>query len=171
MSEQLTLIEAESDFALLLPEAERRKRYTATQVQKISERLDLILMLIACNAPIREIADRAHISHHTITELIGQHATLIAADMLRYSDWTEGLSAKFLALANQKAEDAPFKDLIAAHSFVGKLSLDRRLASQQLSGANGELAAEIKAESEALTKFREALRVEAEKLKPITETP
>ncbi len=155
---QLVLLEAESDEALLLAPEQRQKLFTGALAQKIADRLDMILALISCRLPLAEIALRAHVSHHTLRELIGQHAVLIATDMDRYAGWTAGLSAKFLALAELKAADAPFKDLVAAHSFVGKLSLDMKVASQQLMGVGDAGAVtEVEADNPALKSARDFL--------------
>ena len=161
---QMILLEAESDEALLLPAERRAKIFTAAQAEKISDRLDCILTLIACRLPVREVARKAHISNHTVAALIMQHAGPIAADMERYSGWTGEISAGFLALAVQKSavelESIPFKDLVAAHSFVGKLSLDMKLAAGQLAIGTGELNPDVDVQivSERRQKFLDTLK-------------
>ena len=133
---QMILLEGESDEALLMSHEHRVKIFTAAGAQKIEERLDPILTLIACRLSIARVAERCHISNHTVAALILQHGGRIAADMAEFAGWTAEVSAGFLALALQKAatelKDIPFKDLVAAHSFVGKLSLDMKVASAQL---------------------------------------
>jgi len=172
---QFLLLEAESDEALLLPTERRAKIFTAAQAQKIAERLDPILTLIACRLPVKEVARKAHVSNHTVAALIQLYAGPIAADMERYAGWTAEVSAGFLALAVQKASDdldeIPFKDLVAAHSFTGKLSLDMRLASAQLTIGTGELnpAEDSTAVTERRQKFLDTLKqmaTEAEEVKP-----
>lgn len=134
---QFILFDAESDEALLLPREKREKIYTTAQARKIQEREDMLLMLIASRAyPLEEIARRSGVGDHTIRELIARNAIALAADMDRCAGWADGISAAFLALAYEKArsdyDNIPMKDFVAAHSFTGKLALDRRIASAGL---------------------------------------
>lgn len=167
---QLILLEAESDEALLMTPAQRRKIFTADLAQKIEERLDPILTLIACRLSIATVAQRCHISNNTVARLIMLFSAKIARDMEEFSGMTGDACAAFLALAYQKAADElpkiAFKDLVAASSFMGKLSLDMKLASTQMNWnaeKDGDSPLQLETENPALVKARQiAERIWAE---------
>lgn len=163
MTEQLALIDAESDEALLLPDGERRKRYTARQVEKIEARLDCIVTMLAWGIPHDKIAAAAHVNHRTLTTIAGRYAERVGKDALTLAEYAAGKAAKFLYLADQKADGASAKDLAIMHGIVR----DTMLNCKAVAGA-GEMdnAIEMEQTNERLEQFREKLK----QLKPVEET-
>lgn len=157
MNDQLTLIEAESDEALLLPDLERRKRYTAAQVEKIEWKLDMILLAIAAQViPLQTIAERAHVNFRVVQELATRYAERIGQDAVKLADYAAAKSAKFLFLADRKSENATFKDLMIGHGIARDTVLNMRLSAAGQTDLND--AIDVVAEDEELKRFREGLR-------------
>ena len=158
LDEQLVLIDAESDEALLLPAHVRAKRYTAAQVKKIEWKLDCIVTMIACQAiPIPRIAEVAHVQRHTVEALAAQMAERIGADSIRFADYAAATSAQFMYLARQKSDKAPFKDLMIGHGIARDTAINLRAAGGPMNDPN-EGAIELEAENPALKSAREFLQ-------------
>lgn len=161
MNEQMLLIEAESDAALLLPELERRKRYTAGQVQQIEWKLGCILTMLAAGViPLEEIAQRAHVNFRTVQELATRYAERIGQDAGRYAEYALAKSAKMAFLMDQKAEAASPRDLAVMHQVLRDTAINLRALG---SGAEEEQRAiELQAEEdEGLKALRARLRTMA----------
>jgi hypothetical protein len=165
MNDQLALIEVSDEEALLLPTEQLRKRYTAGQAQKIDWKRDCIKALLACGLPIETVALKAHVNERIVKEILAIYAASIAADMGAFGDYAMSRAAKFLALADQKAHAAPFKEQIAAASFIGKMGMDMKLASTGMDSAE-QPAIDVENENEQLQRAREWLqKMQNEKLK------
>lgn len=129
--EQVPLFSAESDEALLITPEQRRKRFTARQVAKQEEKLDLILMLIATGVVTKEaIANKAHVSLHTIEAIIQKFSEAIGSDAVKLAEFAQGKAAKFLFLADQKAHMAAPKDLMIMHGIARDTAIHMRLAGE-----------------------------------------
>lgn len=161
MSEQLALLDAESDEALLLPAEVVRKRYTARQVEKIEARLDCIVTMLAWGIPQEKIAQAAHVNHRTLTTIAGRYAERVGKDALSLADYAAGKAAKFLYLADQKAEGASAKDLAIMHGIVRDTMINCRATAGATDLDN---AIEVEQSNEKLEAFREKLKL----LKPGT---
>jgi len=156
--QQLALIEAESDEALLLPDADRRKRYTAGQARQIEWKLDCILAMLACGViPLETIAARAHVNFRIVQELSTRYAERIGSDAIKFSDYAAAKAAKFLYLADQKSGLAGPKDLMIMHGIARDTAINLRLSGG--GGSSEPEAIDITAsESDALKKFRAGLK-------------
>lgn len=155
MNEQLALIDAESDEALLLPADAVRKRYTARQVEKIEARLDCIVTMLAWGIPFEKIATAAHVNHRTLTTIAGRYAERIGKDAVTLADYAAGKAAKFLYLADQKAETASAKDLAIMHGIVRDTMINCRATA---GAADMGEAIEVQQVNERLEQFREKLK-------------
>lgn len=167
MSEQLALIDAESDEALLLPADVVRKRYTARQVEKIEARLDCIVTMLAWGIPAEKIAAAAHVNHRTLTTIAGRYAERVGKDALSLAEYAAGKAAKFMYLADQKADLAAPDKLMIMHG----IARDTMLNCRAVAGA-ADLDNTIEAEqvNEKLERFRERLKLlgntQTEEVKP-----
>lgn len=112
MSDQLTLLEGESDEALLIPHATATKRYTAATADKLEHRRKHILDLLTFNLPVSFIAERTGCSHRIVTLLGAKYAQEISSNAPTFASVLKAKAAKFLFLAEQKAEGARFGELM-----------------------------------------------------------
>lgn len=167
MNDQILLLTEESDEALLLPPVERRKRYTAAQVQKIEWREECILVMIAAQViPLDRIAEAAHVNLRTIKIMAARDAERIGRDTVKFGEYSAGLSASFLHKAEMKSDAATFKDLMIGHGIARDTALAMRAAGAAAGDPNAD-AINVETVDEDLRKFREGLK----QLKPVTQTP
>lgn len=152
---QLALIEADSDVALLMPDAERRRRYTARQVEKQQEKIDCILTMLAWGVPLKAIEAAAHVNHHTITTLAGRYAERLGETAAGLADYAQRLSAKCAYVAAGKVEEASGKDAAIMHGIFRDTAINLRLTAGQ-----GDLdpAIEVSAVNERVEAVRAKLK-------------
>lgn len=154
-NQQLVLIDAESDEALLLPAEAVRKRYTARQVEKIEARLDCIVTMLAWGIPHDQIAAAAHVNPRTLTTIAGRYAERIGKDALTLAEYAQGKAAKFMFQADQKSELAGPKDLMIMHGIARDTAINCR-ATAGAADVDGSI--EVEAVNEKLEQFRAKLK-------------
>lgn len=165
MMDQMPLIDAESDDALLLSPTERRKRYTAAQAQKIEWKLDCIVTMIAATViPQDAIAAAAHVNVRVVRQLATLFHERIGRDAMKFSEYAAGLSANFLHQASEKAAGAGFKDLMIGHGIARDTALHMRAAGAAVTDPNDGAINVDSVDAEL-----EAFRASVKKLKPVEE--
>jgi hypothetical protein len=156
MSDQLTLIEAGSDDALLLPRAEMEKRYTGKTVARIETKRNYILDLLAVGLPIEIIAKRTHSNKRIVVALGALYAQQVASDSMRFAQALRAKASRFLFLADQKAGDAKFGELMVGVGIATQRAQELEAGASALTDFAETIDAD--AESEGLRKFREGLK-------------
>jgi hypothetical protein len=109
---QLSLIEGESDEAMLVPREVAAKRYTAATADKLEARRNHILDLLAFNLPINFIAERTGCNHRIVSLIGAKHCQVVATNAVAFAGVLKAKAAKFLFFAEQKAPDAKFGELM-----------------------------------------------------------
>lgn len=133
MSDQAVLFELEDDSALLLPAEQVQKRYTAEQADKIERLREAVLMLVPC-WPVERIASQLHLSTRTVRTLALGSSEKVAGFSREYGESLLRLSARWLALARMKEDEASPKDLAVMAGIVMQNARDL-VAIGQLDGA------------------------------------
>lgn len=147
MSDQLAMTEIleSSDEALFLDAAETRKRYTATTVEKLELKRNYILDLIACGLPADLIAEKTKASTRTVRLLGAKYAQQVAASIPQFTAALRGKAARWMQLADTKAEDAKFGELMVGTGIALQRAQELELAGAAAGDINDpahELAAE-----------------------------
>ncbi len=134
---QLSLIdEVPFDEALLLPEPEQRKRYTAAQANNNIMRQQACLYMLARQCPAQDIAAILKMNLRTVAALAAQHGRVLAGFTEAYAQELLASAGADIALAETKRSEASYKDL---HIGAG-IKLTHAGALKAASG--GELGAE-----------------------------
>lgn len=143
MSEQLALIEQESDEAMLLPREVAAKRYTATTAERLEQRRNHILDLIAFGMPVNFIAERCHCSHRIVTLLGAKHAATVTASALTFAAALKSFAASAMFFARQKMPEAKFGELTVGMGIATQRAGEIEAAAQGLAdlGATTEVEA------------------------------
>lgn len=168
MTEQLALIAHDSEEAMLLPDTERRKRYTAPQVTQIESKLNCIVAMLACGAiPITGIAERVRVSPRTVREIATRYVEQVGADALQFADYAARKSAKFLYLASAKtdehADKTGAKDLMLMAKLASDIATNLRVSGQMASVTDERAALEMEGQTdEQLERFRRWLLTDSE---------
>lgn len=162
MNDQLTLIEAESDEALLLPMAELSKRFTGTTANKIEMKRNYICDLLAFGFPVDSIAVKTG-SSTRIVKAIGA----ICAEQVSHniSDVVKILRQKALKAtfyADQKMPEAKLGELSV---FIGVALQRAQEAEAAAAGGLGpeDGAIDIETENPAVKSVREFLQQQKSK--------
>lgn len=164
----MPVIIAESDDALFLDAADSRKRYTGSTVEKIELKRNYILDLIACGLPADLIASRTKSSTRTVQLLGAKYAQEVAGNIPRFTAALRNKAARWMQLADGKAEDAKFGELMVG---VG-IALQRTQEMELASAAAGNIddpAHELAADNPQRTAFLEKLK--ALQPQPATQLP
>lgn len=151
---QLSLIEAESDEALLIPRHEMEKRYTARTVAKVELKRNYILDLLAFGLPIETIAEKTHASTRIVQRLGALYSQQVAADAMKFAQVLKAKAAKFLFLAEQKAEGAKFGELMVGVGIAMQRAQEAELGASSLLP---DTAIDVGEESEGLRAARKFL--------------
>lgn len=128
-SQQLDLIEAESDEALLLPREEASKRYTARVAEKQEIRRDCILALLGCGLPLNYVATVAHCSRRVVKLLGAKYATAAARSTNEMCKVLGSLAMKAAFHIDQKMGDAKAGEL----GVIMGISLQRKQEMEAMS--------------------------------------
>jgi hypothetical protein len=143
MDEQMPLIEAESDEALLLPREELRKRYTAGQAEKVEWRRDCIVAMLGGGVfTIEQICAAAHANERVVKQIAQMHAAKIAQDLQRCGERFISDAAMTFELAKDKREKAPYRDLMVGGGILATNGLAMKMAGAA-SGADANPAIEV----------------------------
>jgi hypothetical protein len=136
-TQQLSLIEGESDEALLVPREVAAKRYTAATADKLEARRNHILDLLAFNLPINFIAERTGCNHRIVSLIGAKHCQIVATNAVAFAGVLKAKAAKFLFFAEQKAPDAKFGELMVGVGIATQRAeeLETRAASTADLGA------------------------------------
>lgn len=160
MIQQLALIEAESDDALLLPREEAAKRYTASGAEKIAHRRDCILAMIGWGMPADQIAKHAHCNHRIVKALGAKYSQRVAdstSDMVKF---LRTLALKAAFLAGQKLEDAKVGELSVFMGVALQRSQEMEMASAGATDVNESI--DVEADDPKRAAFVERLKQLAE---------
>ena len=132
MSDQLPLISAESDDALFLnpDQLREQKRYTATTVEKIELKRNYILDLVACGLPAEIVAKKTKSSSRTVKLLAAKYAQVIANNIPEFARALRSKAARWTVLADGKAEDAKFSELMVGVGIAVQRAQEMELAGQ-----------------------------------------
>lgn len=164
MSDQLPLIEAESDEALMLPREAMQKRYTATTVERIEIKRDYILEMFAWGYETATIAQKAHCSTRIVNLLGAKYSQQVAANM---GDVVKVLRAKAMKAAFYAEAAMPNAKLGELGVFMG-IALQRAQEAELASAGAGqplEDAIEMQKDDPQRTAFLERLK----QLQPVRE--
>lgn len=131
--EQLSLLNGESDDALLFSREEATKRYTASTAEKLEIRRDCILALLGTGMPADLIAKHAHCSDRIVRLLGAKYAQVVAANTLDMVKVLRSLAMKAAFMAGQKLEEAKVGEL----GVLMGIALQR---GQEMEMAGGALA-------------------------------
>lgn len=153
---QLALIEGESDEVMLEPVIVLQKRYTAAVVEKIELKKNYILDLLGFGLPIETVAERTHSSTRTVNMLGAKYSELVAANSMNFAQVLKQKAARFLFLAEQKAPQAKFGELMVGVGIAAQRGQELELGA---AGAlNGDGAAiDVSEENQALQNARKFL--------------
>lgn len=137
MSDQIPLLEGESDDVLLLPSSELRKRYTGAQVDKIEHRRDPIIAMLGSGVfTLERIAAVCHVNVRTVKYLAEMHAASIAKDMAALGDLFLSESAKAVIVARDKRDAASYKDQMVGAGILATNGVAMKQASAGSSAAD-----------------------------------
>ena len=140
IGEQIPLIEAESDVALLLPSPELQKRYTGAQAEKIEWRRDCIIGMLGAGVfTIERICEMAHANCRVVKQLAQMHAAKISQDLQRCGERFISDAAMTFEMAKEKREQAPYRDLMVG----GGILATNGLAIKMAGAASGSDAATV----------------------------
>lgn len=152
-----TALFAEPEFeeALLLPQEEVEKRYTAENAKQIEWRRKACVKLLARQMPAEDIADILSMNHRTVGAIASQEYMKIAGFSEQYADALLSDAASTLAIARGKRESAPYNQLM-----FGAGVLMTHAAAIKLIGAGvGELeAVDVETEDPRRREFIERLK-------------
>ena len=153
---QIPLIKAESDEALLLPPAELRRRYPAKAVEKIEHRRDPILAMLASGVfTLERIAEACHVNVRTVKQLAELHSAAIAKDMNALGEKFLAEAAMTMTVAKDKRDKASYRDQMVG---AGILATNGLALKQAASGAASEAPlVEVNAISEKAERLRKLL--------------
>lgn len=98
--------------ALFLHPDERSKRYTAEKCRSLEAKEDLIILCITRGIGVELVAKAAHVETRTIRALVARAAEQVTRSSKELSVAMLRKSAKFLFLADLRAEEACFRDLM-----------------------------------------------------------
>jgi len=154
---ELPLIGAEEPFeeALLLPQEDVAKRYTAEHARQIQWRRDAAIYMLAHGLPVHDIARICHMNTRLVSALATKEAQKYAAFSEDYAHGLLASAAGDIALADTKKQDADYKDLVQGARWKTQSALEVKLI-----GAGGDAVEAMDVvgeESPALKKFREEL--------------
>jgi hypothetical protein len=120
MDEVLQLFDgnAVDDDLLLLAPAERAKKCTGAQAEKLAMKENAILAMIASQWPVKRIASLLEVSDHTVTVMVCRHAEKVATFSKEFADRLLGKAAELLARGLMKADDLSAFQCFVAHGIV-----------------------------------------------------
>lgn len=153
--EQLDLISGESDEALMLPNDEATKRFTATTVEKLEVKRNGIVALFGCGMPVNFIATTMHCNERIVKLLGAKYSGLAAQSSKEMGKVLGGLAMKAAFHIDQKMGDARVGEL----GVVMGIALQRK-QEMELAGSAAEDTAgaiDLEQESPALASAREFL--------------
>lgn len=130
--EQLILIDADCEAALLLDSREREKRYTGAQAEKLNEKVEGILKLVGAGLPLEFVADVFKVSTRTIKTLASRHIEVLAQDAGKFGRYAWAKSGEFMYQASLKVQDAKFQELMVGHGIARDTAVALSLASSAL---------------------------------------
>ncbi len=154
--QQLTLIEGESDEALLVPLALAEKVYTATTVERNELKKRFICEMLAWGYDIEMVAGKAQCSTRIVKLLGAKFAEDVASNAVQFADVMDRTAAKILFLIQQKAPDAKFGELGVTFGIVKQRATETRLAAGMAPGPEEVL--EASPGDADLERFRDGLK-------------
>jgi hypothetical protein len=151
---QQVLFEPTSDEALLLPAEEMRKHYTGQLAKNMEWKKGAILMLLGAGFGIRLIAEKLHVSTHTVTELLKRSASEVATHKREFAEILMSTGARWIGLARTKENGASFRDLTIGAGIV--MQHARELVAISTGQSDGKEISQMAADhAERLRQLRE----------------
>lgn len=142
-TEQLSLIDGESEEALLLPAEEARKRYTGSTAEKLEVRRNLILLALGAGFAVEYIAREAHCSTRTVKILGAKYATQAARSTGEMCKVLGSLAMKAAFHLDQKLTDAKPGEL----GVIMGIALQRKLEMEAYGSGQGDPGEVVDVES------------------------
>lgn len=162
---QLSLIEAESDEALLLSREDAAKRYTARSAEKLEWRRDCILALTGCGLPVDYVASVAHCSARIVRLLGAKYAQAAAQSTQQMSRVLAGLAMKAAFHLDQKLPDAKPNELAVTLGIALQRKQEMDAGGAGAYDPNAE-AIDVTEENPALLSARKRLAERTGKIQP-----
>ena len=142
---------SEEDCALLLPQQESRKRYTADQVQQLEYKRNAIVLLLGFGCPVEVIARQLHVNLRTVAALAARNAEEVAGSMKMLGETSLALGARWLGLAKMREHDASFLQLATGAG----IAIDKGLALSAMGQmSDGDGAKEVTDHAQAAEALR-----------------
>lgn len=161
---QLSLIDGESDEALLLPPDKARKIYNAKIAGKLELRRNYVLDLLAFGVPVEVIEEKTHTCRRIIGQLGSQYAEQVASNGMQFARLFKSKAAKFLMLADAKADTAGFGALMVGAGIAAQRGQEAEMAAVPMGDENAG-AIDVESENPALASARKFLEQKNNKIK------
>jgi hypothetical protein len=143
--QQLSLIDGESDEALMLPRDEAQKRFTASTVEKLETKRNGIVALFGCGLPVYFIAETMKCNDRIVKLLGAKYSGLAASSAKEMGKVLGALAMKAAFHIDQKMADAKVGEL----GVVMGISLQRKQEMELAGGAVEDVNGAIEAETES----------------------
>ena len=112
--DQITFGEEWSDDALLLPESQAVKVFTAERLERNARLREAVLMLLGAGFPVEVVSQRLKLSPSTVRELRNRLWQQVGGEKSRLGKVLLGVGGRWFGLAQAREESASFRDLAIA---------------------------------------------------------
>jgi len=95
-----------------------KRGYTHRQIRAINARKDLVLLCAQAGFGVNLIAEKARLDSKLVAALIAKESEKLTLNTKEFTAALKSMSARWLALANLKSDEAPFRDLVNGSSLA-----------------------------------------------------